>query len=93
MTLKSKPIPVCKFCESLKIHGQVDTIARKDTPEQKIRYSVALVRRTFYKGRRGGQGVMTDFRHKACGYALNYCPECGKSLMKNTEEEDETDGR
>jgi len=45
--------------------------------------TVAIVDRTWYQKRgkkRAGRTV--HFRNQGIGYALNFCPECGRSLKK-----------
>lgn len=72
----------CKFCEAMKSHRNVDTILKMNEPDMEHRYSVAIVRRMFFKGRKGCKGTGTDYRYKGCGYELNFCPECGRSITK-----------
>lgn len=73
---------MCKFCESMALHRRVDTILKKENPDMERRYSVAIVSRTFFKGRKGCQGSSTDYRYQGCGYELNFCPECGRAIKK-----------
>ena len=73
---------MCKFCDSMDSFRKVDTILKKHDPDAEYRYSVAIVRRMFFKGRKGSRGSATDYRYRGCGYALNFCPECGRELMK-----------
>ena len=75
---------MCKFCESMQTHRQVDAILKKTDPDMSRRYSVAIVSRMFFKGRNGSQGSSTDYRYQGCGYKLNFCPECGRQLTKNS---------
>ena len=75
---------MCKFCEAMESHRRVDTILKKHDPDMEHRYSVAIVSRTFLKGRKGSRGSSTDYRYRGCGYALNFCPECGRKLAKNS---------
>lgn len=75
---------MCKFCEAMALHRRVDTILKKTDPDMEHRYSVAIVRRMFFKDRKGSQGSSTDYRYRGCGYALNFCPECGRKLTKNS---------
>lgn len=81
-TYEYKVDPGCKFCEAMKFKRQVTEILKKDTPELDERYSVAIVTRTFLKGRPGCRGSSTDYRYRGCGYALNFCPECGRQIKK-----------
>lgn len=73
---------MCKFCEAMESHRRVDTILNKNDPDWSQRYSVAIVARSFLKGRKGSQSTSTDYRYRGCGYALNFCPECGRQLTR-----------
>lgn len=62
----------CKFCEALALQKWCD----KTRPiKVKTKYSVAIV--SHLKGSR-----ITSYRYRGHGYALNYCPECGKLLHR-----------
>ena len=76
---------MCKFCEAMESHRRVDVIMKKHDPDVSYRYSVAIVKRIFMKGSKGARGSSTDYRYQGCGYALNFCPECGRDLKKKTE--------
>ena len=73
---------MCKFCETMQMHRRVDAILKSSDPDMEHRYSVAIVSRTFFKDRKGCQGSSTDYRYQGCGYALNFCPECGTPINK-----------
>lgn len=73
---------MCKFCEAMQMHRRVDAILKKQDPDVEHRYSVAIVSRTFFKGRKGSQGSSTDYRYRGCGYKLNFCPECGRAITR-----------
>lgn len=73
---------MCKFCEAMESKRRADTILKKHDPDMEHRYSVAIVTRTFFKGKRGCRGYGTDYCYRGCGYALNFCPECGRKLTK-----------
>ena len=73
---------MCKFCEAMETYRKADTILKKNEPDMDHRYSVAIVRRIFFKGRKGCHGSSTDYRYQGCGYELNFCPECGRSIKK-----------
>ena len=75
---------MCKFCEALERHRKVDTIIQKNYPEDEYRYSVAIVRRLFVRGFSGCRATSTDYRYRSCGFKLNFCPECGRKLAKNS---------
>lgn len=73
---------MCKFCEAMESCWRGDTILKKHDPDVERRYSVAIVKRTFFKGRKGCSGSSTDYRYRGCGYELNFCPECGRKITK-----------
>ena len=75
---------MCKFCEAMESHRRADMITKRHDPDMERRYSVAIVSRLFFKDRKGAQGTSTDYRYRGCGYALNFCPECGRKLAKNS---------
>lgn len=43
---------------------------------------VALVIRSWTKGHKNQSSRITDYRYRGCGYKLNYCPECGRRIVK-----------
>mgnify|MGYP006991699888 CR=1 FL=1 len=71
---------MCEFCRVMANNRRFDKVAKKNFPDISQRYSVAIVQRTFVKGRRGSQGRTTDYRYRGIGYKLNYCPECGAKM-------------
>ena len=73
---------MCKFCEAMESHRKVDVIMKKHEPAVYYQYSVAIVKRLFRKGSKGVRATNTDYRYRGCGYALNFCPECGRDLKK-----------
>lgn len=73
---------MCKFCEAADRFMRAEAVIRDYEPEVSFRLSVAIIRRKFIKGRRGCQSSVTDTRYQGCGYALNFCPECGRDLRK-----------
>ena len=73
---------MCKFCEAMQCHRQVDAILKKHDPDMSHKYSVAIVSRIFLKGHKGSRGTSTDYRYRGCGYELNFCPECGAPIKK-----------
>lgn len=75
---------MCKFCDAMNLRRKVDTIVKFRFPNEEHRYSVAIVNRTFIKGEKGCRGSSTDYRYRGCGYDLNFCPECGRRLTKNS---------
>lgn len=75
---------MCKFCEALESWKSGAAFNKTYYPDCEWRYSVALVIRTFVKGRRGSHGRSTDYRYRGCGYKLNFCPECGRKISKKS---------
>ena len=78
----------CKFCESLQRNKDIRMFmnnVRKQEGQEKIyeEYTVALVIRSFAKGKKATAGRVTEYRHMGIGYKLNYCPECGVNLRRN----------
>lgn len=71
---------VCEFCRVMEENRNFDRIAKQHFPDSSFRYTVAIVQRTFIKGRKGSQGRTTDYRYRGIGYKLNYCPECGVKI-------------
>lgn len=70
----------CKFCEALEMYRRIDAVVKDFDPNMSNRYSVAIARRAFIKGRKGCQSIQTDYGYRKCGYKLNFCPECGRDL-------------
>ena len=84
---------VCKFCEAMKVNRQIEEVDRLQTTDEKskyygkymVEYTVAIVKRSWYQKigeRRSGRSV--EFRYRGLGFELNYCPECGQKLDKET---------
>ena len=75
----------CYFCESYKSWKSVNEF-KQDHPEyygdDPLMYElvVAMVIKTWRKGRKQQASRITDYRYRGCGYALNFCPECGRRL-------------
>lgn len=75
----------CEFCSSYKTYNQIYAF-RKNHPEyygnERLYHeiTVAMVVRSWLKGRKRTAGRTTDYRYRGCGYKLNYCPECGRRL-------------
>lgn len=75
----------CEFCESLQSYRNIREFLdkeRKQEHQEKIyeEYKVALVIRSWAKGKKSTAGRVTDYRYRGCGYNLNYCPECGAKM-------------
>lgn len=68
----------------MKTHRQIDSVLKQSDPGIDARYSVAIVRRLFIKGYLGCRAKSTDYRSRGCGYKMNFCPECGQKLTKNS---------
>jgi hypothetical protein len=73
----------------MKANRQIEEISRSWATDDELKkygkyiteYSVAIVKRSYYqkKGKlKSARGV--EFRYRGLGFALNYCPECGKCL-------------
>lgn len=77
----------CAFCEALmgykKIRAFLDQ-RRKEEHKEKIyeEYTVALVVRSYVKGKKRTAGRTTDYKNQGIGYQLNFCPECGRRLER-----------
>ena len=76
----------CKFCEAFGKWKQIEEFD-KEHPEFRMtkeriyrEYNVALVIRSWAKGKKATAGRTTDYRHMGIGFKLNYCPECGKKV-------------
>lgn len=78
--VKNKEKEMCEFCNAMAIHRKFDEEAQKKAPHLYSRCSVAIVQRVFTKGCREARGSSTDYKYRGCGYALNYCPECGRKM-------------
>ena len=83
----------CKFCEAMKVNRQIEEVSRSWTTDEEskhygkymVEYTVAIVKRSWYRKngkRRSGRSV--EFRYRGLGFELNYCPECGQILNKET---------
>lgn len=68
----------CAFCESLQTHKNI----RAFNNELYDEYTVALVIRSYAKGKKRTAGRTTDYRNQGIGYKLNFCPECGRRLKE-----------
>ena len=82
----------CKFCEAMQANRQVEEISRSWSTEDELKqygkymvdYSVAIVKRSWYrkKGKRSAFRTI-EYRYRGLGFALNYCPECGKKVIRS----------
>lgn len=75
----------CEFCDALQLNKDIRAYMNKlhkRDGEEKIyaEYTVALVIRSWAKGKKRTAGRNTDYRRRGLGYQLNYCPECGIQL-------------
>lgn len=80
----------CEFCESLEIIKGIDAAFKRREAangEEPLEheYTVALVSRSWIKGRKRMAGRSVHFRHRGNGYRLNYCPSCGKKIGGRSE--------
>ena len=82
---------MCKFCDQIanikdchKIaSGWATDAERAEYGKYMQELTVAIVERIWYQKqgkKRAGRTV--HFRNQGIGYALNFCPECGRSLKK-----------
>lgn len=75
----------CAFCEALMVYKNIRALFNqryKEEHKEKIyeEYTVALVVRSYAKGKKRTAGRTTDYRNQGIGYQLNFCPECGRKL-------------
>ena len=83
---------ICRFCEAMKANRQCYEISRSWATDYELEeygkymteYSVAIVKRSWYqkKGKKSA-GRSVEFRYRGLGFALNYCPECGKKVQND----------
>lgn len=76
----------CAFCEALMEYKNIRAFfdqRRKEEHKERIYedYTVALVVRPYVKGKKSTASRMTDYRNRGIGYELNFCPECGRSVI------------
>lgn len=78
----------CIFCEAYRSEKSVNDFKRNH-PEYygeasylMYEIKVAMVTRTWQPGYKRQAAQTTDYRYQGCGYALNFCPECGKRLKE-----------
>lgn len=77
---------MCKFCEAIEDAKKRAAIMKKEFPDMGIwyRYSAALATRTFVQD--SNIPIVTSHESQRGGhwYDLNFCPECGRKLAKNS---------
>lgn len=82
----------CRFCEAMQTNRQVEEISLSRSTEDELKqygrymvdYSVAIVKRSWYRKRGKRSAFRTiEYRYRGLGFALNYCPECGKKVITN----------
>ena len=82
----------CRFCEAMKSNHQAYEIScgwstdaeLKEYGKYMIEYTVAIVKRTWYKKMgKAKAGRTTQYRYRGIGFDLNYCPECGRKVKGN----------
>ncbi len=79
----------CQFCEALQRNKSIRAFyndLRKEEGKERIYedYAVALVVRSYAKGKKSTASRTTDYRNQGIGYKLNFCPECGRRLKECT---------
>lgn len=76
---------ICEFCCSY----NASTYADKEWRKIQIKHgekplyhdlTVAIVERTYHKGRKKSASTTEYYRYGKVGYKLNFCPECGIKL-------------
>lgn len=82
---------MCRFCDALDVNKLCYKIARKCDKDQELKlygpwkaeYRTAIVIRSWYekKGKKSASRTV-DYGGNGIGFALNYCPECGRELKK-----------
>lgn len=74
----------CAFCEALQrnknIRAFYNDLRKEDEEKIYEDYTVALVVRSYAKGKKRTAGRTTDYRNQGIGYQLNFCPECGRKV-------------
>lgn len=80
---------MCKFCTAMANNRDVERFVRGRATEYELsmygkymmEYSVAIVKRSWYqkKGKKAASRT-TEYRYRGSGFALNYCPECGRRM-------------
>ena len=69
----------CVFCKRLKFWKESHI---RNDPDHEHVYKVALISHTRLPGHQMYRGRSVDYNTRGIGFALNYCPECGKKLDK-----------
>ena len=82
----------CAFCEALMEHKNIRALFNQSIKEEHLEkiyedYTVALVIRSYVKGKKRTAGRTTDYRNRGIGYRLNFCPECGRKLTGGSRHE------
>lgn len=76
----------CIFCEEYRTRKSVNDFKRNhpewygDDAWLQYEIKVAMVIRHWRAGYKRQASRTTDYRSQGCGYALNFCPECGRAL-------------
>lgn len=82
----------CRFCEAMESNRKVYKISsewltdaeRNQYGKYMIEYTVAIVKRTWYKKKgKATADRTTQYRYRGIGFDLNYCPECGRKVKGN----------
>lgn len=75
----------CTFCEALMGYKNIRAFFnQRDKEKHKEKtyeeYTVALVVRSYAKGKKRTARRTIDYRNQGIGFKLNFCPECGRRL-------------
>ena len=82
---------MCKFCDGIAsikdchkiVSGWATDAEKAENGKRMQELTVAIVELIWYQKqgkKRAGRSV--HFRNQGIGYALNFCPECGRSLKR-----------
>ncbi len=76
----------CQFCDMLDTYQKIWAF-KKENPElygeesdMEHDASVALVTWDWKKAHKRSASRTVSYRYRGLGYALNYCPECGRKI-------------
>lgn len=80
---------MCRFCEELEDLKECHKIAQRWATDAELteygkwmqELTIAVVERNWYqkKSKKSAERIV-HYRNRGLGFALNYCPECGKKL-------------
>ena len=79
----------CAFCERVKAKYEYVAEENAKNKSSKIKHkkrhcecTVALITHYWAHGNKRNASRITDYRHMGKGYALNFCPVCGRKLKE-----------